>query len=131
MIKVKLNSNRDIMELPTSERAMLIRDFWDSMDSPTSTNEQLKAWLTKEGWDIANYSNAQLDEDWDVAAEWEDKHEPEYSNYDDSIETAQDAARWLRAMHEEYGNTYFFPAAEKRKLNELIERFGNTYFWNR
>jgi len=41
----------------------------------------------------------------------------------------QKAKVWLDKQLQKYGNTYFFPAAIKEKLNRLISKHGNTYFW--
>lgn len=40
------------------------------------------------------------------------------------------AKAWLDKKLAKYGNTYFFPSEDRRKLNNLIEKYGNTYFWN-
>jgi hypothetical protein len=45
--------------------------------------------------------------------------------------TGKEKAReWLNKQLQKYGNTYFFPAAVKAKLDRLIAKYGNTYFWN-
>jgi len=41
------------------------------------------------------------------------------------------ALKWLNGKLQKYGNTFFFPAKDKIKLNSLIEKHGNTYFWNK
>ena len=51
--------------------------------------------------------------------------------YEEEIETKEDAYYWLQSKLSEYGNTYHFPQEERIKLDRLIDRFGNTYFWER
>lgn len=129
MIRIKLNSNRDIMELPTSERAELLVKFWSTIDGGMS-KKQYYDWLNHNGWDTTNYDSRIFDADWEVAANMDPEEDEEEAPID-GISTVEEARRWLQDMTAEYGNTYFFPDAEKSKLNRLIERFGNTYFWNR
>jgi hypothetical protein len=45
--------------------------------------------------------------------------------------TKEKAKEWLDKQLRKYGNTYYFPAKERIKLNKLIMKFGNTYFWGR
>lgn len=119
------------MNLPTSERAHLLRQFWNELEETGkhghSTYEYFQ-WLEDNGWDTTNYDSNTFNDDWEVACEDEPEDEPEDVN---GIETREDAYKWLQDKTKEYGNTYFFPDAEKYMLNRLIDKFGNTYFWNR
>lgn len=126
------NNKTNIMNLPTSERADLLRQFWDSDDGLEHgyTQSQYFDWLECNGWDISNYSDDWYRVDWEVAAESDDDYDADYEE-EYEIETKEDAARWLNTKLNEYGNTYWFPQADKIMLNNLIDRFGNTYFWNR
>lgn len=130
----KESYNRNILEIPASERAKLLLSFWDELEaagkSGHSTQEYFD-WLEAHGWDTTKYDSDIFDGDWDLACGGDlDDDVEEIVEYPDGINTKEDAWEWLKDKTDEYGNTYFFPDAEKRKLRDLISRFGNTYFWH-
>jgi hypothetical protein len=43
--------------------------------------------------------------------------------------TKEIAREWLDRQLRKYGNTCYFPATAKARLDKLIIKFGNTYFW--
>ena len=130
-----LESNKhDIMDLPTSERVNLMIDLWNDPKfvGAVSTEKAMQYWENK-GWDTSRYTSEEFNRIWDLAQEELDAggYVDDEEEYEEEIETKEDAYRWLQSKVAEYGNTYHFPNAERYKLDRLIDRFGSTYFWRR
>lgn len=136
MIRLIVESNKkDIMDLLTSERVDMMIDLWNDpkFSGGISTEKAMKYWEDK-GWDTSRYTPEEFDRVWDLAQdEWDSRsgYVEDEEEYEDVIETKEDAARWLDSKLAEYGNTYHFPQEERYKLDRLIDRFGSTYFWRR
>lgn len=138
---IKEDTNHDIMELPTSERIDLFIRAWRSPFFKGSSTLDYMKFFNNQGFDTTNYTSEQFNSDWDEACdEWDrqtagEEREPDWfdddEEYEEEIETKEDAYRWLQRKLEEYGNTYHFPNEERYKLDRLIDRFGSTYFWRR
>ena len=134
-IHIKESINRDIMSLPTSERAGLLIQFWDKLNAQGKhghSTQEYYDWLESIGYDTSNYDSTTFNDiDWETALDILEIENEENPEYDDGINTKEDAYKWLQDKLNEYGNTYFFPNTDKHMLNKLIDRFGSTYFWNR
>lgn len=138
---IKEDTNHDIMELPTSERIDLFIRAWRSPFFKGSSTLDYMEFFNNQGFDTTNYTSEQFNSDWDEACdEWDrqaanEERETDWfdddEEYEEEIETKEDAYRWLQGKLEEYGNTYHFPNEERYKLDRLIDRFGSTYFWRR
>ena len=66
-----------------------------------------------------------------LSTSFEEIEEYYEDEFEDGIETKEDAYIWLQDKLAEYGNTYHFSNEDRYKLDRLIDRFGNTYFWRR
>lgn len=124
----------DIMSLPTSERVELMIKFWNDPNvvGSLSTEKAMRYWERK-GFDTSNYTSEEFNRVWDLAQDELDNNGyiDEEDDYEEEIETKEDAYNWLQNKLREYGNTYHFNNEDRYKLDRLIDRFGNTYFWNR
>lgn len=133
-LRIVESNKRDIMELPTSERVDLMLDLWNDpkFSGGLSTENAMKYWESK-GWDTSRYTPEEFNRVWDLAQDELDAggYVDDEDEYEEEIETKEDAYYWLQSKLSEYGNTYHFPQEERIKLDRLIDRFGNTYFWGR
>ena len=123
------------MYLPTSERVDMMIDLWNDpkFTGGISAEKAMQYWESK-GWDTSNYTPEEFNRIWDLAQdEWDSRsgYVEDEDEFEDGIETKEDAYIWLQDKLAEYGNTYHFSNEDRYKLDRLIDRFGNTYFWRR
>ena len=131
---IRESNKIDIMDLLTSERVDLMIDLWNDpkVTGGISTDKAMKYWEAK-GYDCSKYTPEEFNRVWDLAQDELDAHGyvDDEEEYEEEIETKEDAYYWLQSKLAEYGNTYHFPQEERIKLDRLIDKFGNTYFWRR
>lgn len=132
-LRLRESNKRDIMGLLTSERVDLMIDLWNDpkVTGEITTQKAMKYWEAM-GYDCSKYTPEEFNRVWDLAQdELDNGGYTDDDEYEEEIETREDAARWLDSKLAEYGNTYHFPQEDKYKLDTLISKFGNTYFWRR
>lgn len=123
-----------MMSWPTSERVDAMIELWNDPNfvGPITTEKAMQYWEDM-GYDTTGYTPEEFNRVWDLAQDELDAsgYVDEEDDYEEEIETKEDAYYWLQSKLAEYGNTYHFPQKERIKLDSLIDKFGNTYFWRK
>ena len=135
-MKLRINESNKIsmMSWLTSERVDAMIELWNDPNFVGSiTTEKAMQYWEDMGYDTTGYTAEEFNRVWDLAQDEldADGYVDEEDDYEEEIETKEDAYYWLQSKLAEYGNTYHFPQEDKYKLDTLISKFGNTYFWRR